>query len=1409
MKKTQTASVYGWKFCIISQLLTTVIIFIGLISAAHAAPEDGAVRAGSATIVKKDNTTLIRQSSQRSVIDWRSFSIKANEQVQFNQPCASSATLNRVTGNQSSLILGRMDANGQVFLINPNGIIFGNGAQINVGSLIASTANLSNKNFMDGKLEFDEPGQPGAGIINTGSITVAKGGLVAMVAPYVRNEGMINARLGKVMLGAADTFAIDLYGDGLIKLALSDSSLSQLKDVNGQPIKSLISQSGTIDVDSGQAVLVTAEAAKGMLDSLINMSGTILADSAVQEGGRILLLARGGNVDVSGNLSVRGTTGGSIEVLGDQVNLSSTAMLDADGTLGGGVLHVGGAYQGDSNTYRSVSTQIDDGAILSSNALNRGDGGEVVIWSDGYTFYDGSIRARGGSEGGNGGFVEISGKQFLDFKGIVDAGASNGEAGSLLLDPYNFYIGMTEAALINRVLRTGTSTTVYADNNIYVDYIIDGRGKYAGGGLTLSAGNNLNINDYIFTNHGAINLYAGTGAINLALNKAVYAGTAPITVRSGSTLTNAPYLTDGLLSLISTHGYVNINRGIDAFFGDIFIQAAEDVNINEPIVSLSKGSTVNITSGNDIKVNAQIDGRPALGSNPNGVVTLTAGQDIDLNKSILANIINLTANLGTVNADTMAAGTVTLDGTGIPQGEGLFSGNGQISVTAGGNLFSGIYVSTGPVSIRSTGGDVNIDTKLAEILGNVSIISDSGSVNIDQEVANIRSGNDLSITAGTDINLNRQIDALDDTNPLSITPVPGGSVTLAAGNNVNLNKDLATYNGAVNITTETGTLNAAWKDITGDPDKRTYRIQTGSAPIKVATGGNLSTGFAPPTTFAIPDLTGIVDETAYLKTYIADQLKSYVTFFSTGKLSLSSTAGDVIVDAPISDTTGEVDLTASNKIIVNHKIFSDNQQITLTAGAGGIEVNSTDDTYGMIGYDIELSPAIDSGSGSLTFRTLGDISITTQNNVATRGKLTIDTRSKILHGAVAYYLDTPSNHPSEIELIADGGIDSFNAGYSPKISATSSDGAIHIGVFNPGQLIINAFSPTAGDVFTGGSIGQDVNIYAGRDINLSQVSGVGGGGTLVLNAGRDANLNTFFEINSLDVTAAGDIYFSKNDSYSPYPTIWLIGGDLKATSTGGNISFGNASEYSAIHIEDAKNLTLDAYGSVTLGLLETLGPISITARTGDITLRNDIGPSIESFDPTGIGPASLMLDAYGNIDMQGAKAAGTVSITAEEGTLTPTKGIYSGITDGVSITAGSGAWEILSGGDVFHPGPYIFTGNAFGDISLPSQVRLSPVGSSGGGISPGPSVDPPGLPVALTSLAALPPDLANVSGSDIPTASGVYDDISETEIEAMRATGNESIEEIIPDEDEEENDNYILKLAGGRGVGQTTDFGLR
>src|SRR5829696_6586723 len=164
--KTNRSATFFRHFNVAPRRLKTALVAVLSIGTASAGvqaqgPVGGVVRAGEARIDANGASTRIEQFSDRAIIDWRSFGIGAADQVIFLQPSAQAATLNRVTGEQASVILGRLDANGQVFLINPNGIIFGGGAQVNVATLIASTSNISNTNFMSGQLIFDQPGRPG------------------------------------------------------------------------------------------------------------------------------------------------------------------------------------------------------------------------------------------------------------------------------------------------------------------------------------------------------------------------------------------------------------------------------------------------------------------------------------------------------------------------------------------------------------------------------------------------------------------------------------------------------------------------------------------------------------------------------------------------------------------------------------------------------------------------------------------------------------------------------------------------------------------------------------------------------------------------------------------------------------------------------------------------------------------------------------------------------------------------------------------------------------------------------------------------------------------------------------------------------------------------------------------------
>ncbi|MDD2758849.1 MAG: filamentous hemagglutinin N-terminal domain-containing protein, partial [Methylomonas sp.] len=217
--------------------------------ATHANPTDGQVVAGSAEIAQQGARMDINQASQRAVINWQSFNIDKGEHVNFNQPTRDAATLNRVVGNDPSAILGRMTANGNVYLVNQNGIMVGKDAQIDVGSLTASTANISNDDFMAGRMNFNEAGNPDARIVNHGNISVQQGGLVALVAPGVENHGVISAKLGKIALASGDAFTLDLYGDQLINLTVSKEQLASIASAEGKSLSHYVNNDGEIIAD--------------------------------------------------------------------------------------------------------------------------------------------------------------------------------------------------------------------------------------------------------------------------------------------------------------------------------------------------------------------------------------------------------------------------------------------------------------------------------------------------------------------------------------------------------------------------------------------------------------------------------------------------------------------------------------------------------------------------------------------------------------------------------------------------------------------------------------------------------------------------------------------------------------------------------------------------------------------------------------------------------------------------------------------------------------------------------------------------------------------------------------------------------------------------------------------------------
>lgn len=298
------------------------LLMMGSAVADDTLPTGGNIVAGSGKIgTPHDGKLDINQTSSRMVTDWNSFDIGPNNSVQFYQPSASSLAVNRVTSGDPVKILGELKANGQVMVLDRNGVLFGTGSRIDTGGIIASTGDIANDAVMqgNGKLSLSNFG-PGS-VVNQGTIKVADTGLVALVAPNVSNSGVINAKLGRVALaGGKGTATVDLYGDGLVELA--SPSVGKASATN----------TGAINANGGN-ILITARAANEIVSNVVNMDKAVNANSVKVSGDSIVL----GTSDNAGVVNVQGSTGGNLKLQGGTVNVTG------DTTMNGGRLTVDAA----------------------------------------------------------------------------------------------------------------------------------------------------------------------------------------------------------------------------------------------------------------------------------------------------------------------------------------------------------------------------------------------------------------------------------------------------------------------------------------------------------------------------------------------------------------------------------------------------------------------------------------------------------------------------------------------------------------------------------------------------------------------------------------------------------------------------------------------------------------------------------------------------------------------------------------------------------------------------------------------------------------------------------------------------------------------------------------------------------
>ncbi len=471
---------YNWHR---SKQLSLCLLVASLITGSvNANPTVPQVVNGTAAFDQIGNILNIANSNG-AIINWQDFSIAQGELTRFLQQSGNSAVLNRVTGGSISEILGQLQSNGRVFLINTNGIVFGQSAMIDTNGFIASTLDISNNDFINNILQFKGGG---GSLDNRGIIRVRGDGNIMLLAPNIKNSGIIQADNGQILLAAGRDIEISTAGIDNVTFRVQAPGDSVLN------LGQIIAQRGAV----------------GLLAADLNQQGSISISQ--QSDGRIFLEAN--NNLVGGELTA---PGGSIDILGDTIEIAGS-QISAASVNGGGKIRIGGDLQGGNGVRTAATTVITPGSNIDASGIGSANGGDVIIWSDVDTRVDGQVLARGGESGGNGGFVETSSKGNLDFSIPADVSAPNGNGGQWLLDPENINIDSGKAAGIESALNNGSNVTIATseggtgEGNISVNAPIT-KTEGDDASLSLIAHNRIDVNQPITStsNKLHVNLRAG------------------------------------------------------------------------------------------------------------------------------------------------------------------------------------------------------------------------------------------------------------------------------------------------------------------------------------------------------------------------------------------------------------------------------------------------------------------------------------------------------------------------------------------------------------------------------------------------------------------------------------------------------------------------------------------------------------------------------------------------------------------------------------------------------------------------------------------------------------------------------------------------------------------------------------
>jgi len=1330
MRKASTTAGGIWRFAgsrASSALLLGCASIVALTARADAQavlPQGGTVASGQVRIgTPAGNSLTINQTSSRAIVDWNSFSVGANAGVDFVQPNAGSAILNRVTGTMSSTIAGRITANGQVFLVNPNGIAITPSGSVQVGGgFVASTLDIGNADFNAGNLNFSGKGASAA-VSNAGNISGAAGSFVGMIGGSVSNSGTVSVPLGRVGLGAGEKVTLNPTGDGFLQVTVPTGATT----ADG---RALIDIAGRITA-AGGTVAIKAATAQQAVHDVVNVSGSVSARSVSGRPGNIVLDGGSGTVTVSGRLAANGgkrNKGGTVVVTGNKVALTSTARLTANGSSGGTILIGGDLHGGVDLSVKLVAgpvktaatTSIAQGATISASG-SSGDGGNVVVWSDTVTDFRGSITATGGNIG-NGGAVEVSSHGVLGFGGRVDVTAASGKTGTLLLDPYDVTISSGSDTNISNsgntftptgnssILSVSTLQSALATANVTVS---TGASGVQNGDITVanavswSSGNTLALNAA-----GAVNVNAAITATNggsLSMTGSTISVTgASITL--GGTLTATATASGTNTGVSLSNATISVGSGTSAISGTspngfgVDISGTTSLTVSTgslSVTALSQAPSITFGGGLDLQPGAALttagsvtlNGTGGTSGLGHGIVLQSGATVISSGALTMQGTTDSSVNnrygiyfVGN-NSVTASSGSVNLIGTAATSGTGIEQNGGTLTLTNNG---------TGAFNLAGTsssyfGLDLASGTSLTAA-GAVSVSgssTDSVGFNFSGSNAVTASGGALTLNGTSTSNdgiLLRGTVALTDSGATTFALIANSSTSQAlellgaSATNVTVSGN-ASFSGTSN--TGTGVIFSA---------STAFNVSSGNVTVSGVSSATTGSGATLGTQFATASVTNSgggslsITGTSDDSSATANLGSAGVLFAGanslansgSGTLSLNgvntSGYGLQLKNAATLATSGTMSIAGTSSAGYGVLFGSVN---AVTVSSGNLTISGTT-ASGSAGINSSSggNAITNNGSGILTLNGTGGDKLGA-TITSSSGDLVISDTGAVTQSAGTI---TAGN-------LLLSGTGSFALGQANMVGAIAAN-AGSVSFVNNQALTVGTVQGTAGLTTTGNLIVTATDSGAGTGITLANaVISVGGGTSTISGVSSSGNGVSFSGSSSVSAGAGGSLTIAGTSSSNSGVNL-ASGASISSTGT---VSLsGNSSSLYGLYLSGTNSIT-DSSGALALNGTSASNP-GVYFFGSLVTLTNS---GVGLLSVNGVGSTAYGVALNSNLTTSGS--------TSVSGTSTSAYGLY--INGGNTVTDSSGALTLggtssSDNGVWFNSGTTALTNSGAGTLAL-------------------------------------------------------------------------------------------------------------